>query len=163
MKQAALANEPDIPIVIRDNASNSPNKLSLAVIAVMSEGFRGRVEFVQSAVFGADSKIPATVLGDALNRNATESIRVVGVVKVAGYAFGSRVEFVDASVGGNPQIAVVVFHQILNKVGIEAGRVVQVVLVDYKNVTIVAIEAVSSGKPHESPAILQSGSHIALR
>ena len=32
-----------------------------------------------------------------------------------------------------------------------------------KRITVIAIEAVSSGKPHEAPAILQNGSNIALR
>jgi hypothetical protein len=37
------------------------------------------------------------------------------------------------------------------------------VLVHNESVTVIAIEAVSGGKPHEAAAILQNGSNIALR
>jgi hypothetical protein len=40
MKQAALANEPDVPMAIFDNVSDSPNKLATAVIAIVGEGLR---------------------------------------------------------------------------------------------------------------------------
>lgn len=36
-------------------------------------------------------------------------------------------------------------------------------LVHEEGVTVIAIEAISGGKPHEAPAILQNGSNIALR
>ena len=36
-------------------------------------------------------------------------------------------------------------------------------LVHDEGVTVIAIKAVSGGKPHEAPAILQNGSNIALR
>jgi len=100
-----------------DNLSEPPNKPAIAVIQIVSE-LPGRwIKLVQAAVFGAEPKIAATVLGDALDRIAADAVGVVGVVKVAGTAFGCRVEFVHPNVGGNPQLAVIVFHQILSKVG----------------------------------------------
>ena len=78
MKQAALANKPDVPMAVFDNVSDPPNKLAIAVIAVMSEGFRRRVKLVQAAVVGAEPQIAATVAGDAPNRIAAKAVGVVG-------------------------------------------------------------------------------------
>ena len=117
MEQTALANKPDVPMAILDNVSDPPNKLAIAVFRIMSECSGRWIKLVEAAVFGAKPEIAATVLGDALNRIATDTVRVVGIMNVAGNAFGCRVEFVHPGVGGNPQIAVIVFDQILNKVG----------------------------------------------
>ena len=117
MEQTALANKPDIPMTIRDNVSDPPNKLAIAVFQIMSECSGRWIKLVEAAVFRAKPEIAATVLGDALNRSTTETIRVVRIMNVACNAFGCRVEFVHPSVGGKPQIAVIVFDQILNKVG----------------------------------------------
>ena len=38
MKQAALADKPDVPLAILDDTGDPPNKLAIAVIAVMSKG-----------------------------------------------------------------------------------------------------------------------------
>ena len=38
MKQAALANKPDVPLAILDDTGEPPNRLAIAVSAVMSEG-----------------------------------------------------------------------------------------------------------------------------
>ena len=42
-----------------------PNKLAIAVIAVMSKGFGGWIKLVQAAVYGAKPKIASIVSGDA--------------------------------------------------------------------------------------------------
>ena len=116
MEQTTLANKPDIPIVYpRSPELILPTKWPSLSLRIMSECSGRRIKLVQAAVFGAKPKIAATVLGDALDRSTTDTIGVVGVMKVAGTAFGFRVEFVHPSVGGNPQIAVIVFHQILKK------------------------------------------------
>ena len=75
------------------------------------------IKLVEAAVFGAKPKSTATASGNALDRIAADAVGVVGIVKVTGTAFGCRVEFVHPNVGGNPQIAVIVFDQILSKAG----------------------------------------------
>src|ERR1039457_1677972 len=105
-------------MAILDDLGNPPNKLALAVISIMNKCSGRWIKLVEAAVLGAKPKIAPTVLGHARNVSATDTIRVVGIMKVARTAFGCRVEFVHPSVGGNPQIAVIVLHQILNKVGV---------------------------------------------
>ena len=83
----------------------------------MSKDSGRRIKPVEAAILGAKPQITPIVSGDARNVSTTDTVRVVGVMKVAGSAFGCRIEFVHPSVGGNPQIAVIVFYQILNKVG----------------------------------------------
>ena len=63
MEQTARAGKPDIPMAVLDNGIDLPNKLAIAVIAIASKGFSGRIEFVQAAVYGANPEIAATVLG----------------------------------------------------------------------------------------------------
>ena len=96
MEQTTLANKPDIPMAILDNVSDPPNKLAIAVIAIMSKGSGRWIKLVEAAVFGAKPEIAATVAGDALNRIAADAVGVVGVMTVAGKAFGCGVEFVHA-------------------------------------------------------------------
>ena len=107
--------------------------------------------------------MPVAVLGHALDRSAAERARVVGVVKIAGAALGRGVEPIHPVVRRNPQIALVVLHQVLDEAGAQAARVVRVVLVHDEGVTVVAIETVPSGKPHEAPAVLQDVHDVALR
>jgi hypothetical protein len=78
-------------------------------------------------------------------------------------ALAPGVESIHPVVGGDPQIAVVVFQQILNEVGAQAARVVRVVLVHDEAVAVIAIEAVPGGKPHESAPVLQNVDDVALR
>ena len=124
MEQTALANKPDVPIVGRDNLSDTPDKRSIAVIAVVSKCSGPWIELVEAAIFSTKPQIAPTVFGDALDRSTTERVRVVGVVKVSGPAFGCQVESVHPGVGGDPQIAVGVLHQILKEVGVQATGVV---------------------------------------
>src|SRR5271165_4730145 len=160
MEQTTVANKPNFPLATLDHLSDPPNKLAIAVIAVMSEHLRRRVKLVQAAVCRTKPQIAATIAGDALNRTAADAVGIVGVVTVAGTAFGSRVEFVYASsIGGNPQIAMVVFHQIHRGVVAYARGFVGVIFVPDEGVAIIAIDAVSGGKPHEAPAILQNGNN----
>src|SRR5208283_4743517 len=117
MEQTAVANKPDIPAAILDNLSDPPNKLAIAVISITSKSSGSWIEPVEACVLGAKPKIAPTVSGDARNVSTTDTIGVVRVMKVAGKPFGCRVKFVHPGVGGNPQIALIVFYQILNKVG----------------------------------------------
>ena len=137
--------------------------MAIAVISIVSKCSGRWIELVEAAVFGAKPKGTATVLGDALDRGATETIGIVGVMKVAGTTFGFRVKLVHACVGCNPQIAVIVLHQVLQKVGAQTAGVVAVVFVYDEGVAVIAIKAVPGGKPHEAPAVLQNGNDIALR
>ncbi len=163
MEQAALANKPDLAMPILDHLADPPNKVSIAVISIVSKCSSCWIELVEAAVFGAKPERTAAVLGDALDRGATETIGIVGDMKVAGTAFGFRVEFVHPGVGGDPQIAVIVLHKVLQKVGDQAAGVVGVVFVYDEGVAVIAIEAVPGGKPHQAPAVLQDGNDIALR
>ena len=151
------------PIVARDNLSDTPDKRSIAVIAVVSKCPGPWIKLVEAAIFSAKPQVAATVSGDALDRSTAERARVVGVVKVSHRAFGCKVESIHPGVGGDPQIAVVVLHQILKEVGVQATGVVRVVLVYDEGVPVIAIQAVSGGKPHEAPAILENVDHVALR
>ena len=94
MEQTTLAGNPDIPIAVRYDLTNPPYKLAIAVSAVVSECFGRWVKPVQAAVFGAKPKSTATVLSDALDRSTTETVWVLGVMNIAGTAFGKGVEFV---------------------------------------------------------------------
>ena len=69
MEQAALANKPDVPMAILDDLSDPPNKLAIAVIAIMSKGSGCWIKLVEAAVFGAKPQIAATVSGDARQPN----------------------------------------------------------------------------------------------
>nr|WP_242618305.1 hypothetical protein [Edaphobacter modestus] len=153
MKQTALANKPDLAMSILDQLNDPPDKLAIAVISIMSKCSGPWIDFVEAAVFGTKPKRTAIVLGDALDRGATESIGIVGIMDVAGTAFGFRVEFVRPCVGGNPQIAVIVLHQVLQKVGAQAAGVVGTVFVYDEGVAVIAIKAVPGGKPHEASAV----------
>jgi len=82
---------------------------------------------------------------------------------IASTAFGFRIEFVYAGVGSDPQIAMIVLHQVLQKVGAQATGVVGVVFVYEKGVAVIAIESIPGGKPDEAPAVLQNGNDITLR
>ena len=104
------------------------------------------------------------VAGGAFNLIATEAVGVVGVVAVAGKAFGCGVEFVYAAMSrDNPQITMIVFLQILSGVAAYAPRIVAVVLVDQESDAVIAAEAVFGGKPHETPVILQNRKDMILR
>ena len=72
MEQTALANKPDIPMAIRDNLSDPPNKLAIAVISIMSKCSGRWIKLVEAAVFGAKPKIAPTVSGDARNVSTTD-------------------------------------------------------------------------------------------
>ena len=87
---------------------------------------------------------------------------VLGVVHVARAAFGPGVESVHARIGGNPQVAVIVFQEISDEVVAQAPGIVHVVLVDDEGVTVIAVEAVAGGEPHEAAAILQDVGHSVL-
>jgi len=131
-------------------------------MAVMSKGFCRWVKPVQAAVCGGEPEIAATVAGDAPNRIAAETVRIVGVVKVSGTTFGCGFESVYAGIYSKPQITMIVFHQIPNKVGAQASGIVGIVFVYDKRVAIVAIEAISGAEPLEAPVVLQNGNHVAL-
>jgi hypothetical protein len=51
----------------------------------------------------------------------------------------------------------------LNKIGAYTARIIRVVFVYDEGITVIAIEAVSSGKPHEASAILNDVGNITLR
>ena len=55
-----------------------------------------------------------------------------------------------------------ILQQILQEVGVQAAGVVRVVLVDDEVVTVVAVESVSRGKPHEAAPVLQDVGDVAL-
>src|SRR5690349_11061942 len=117
MEQTALANKPDLPMAILDNVSESPNKLAIAVIEIVSK-YSGRwIKLVEAAVLSAKPNMAPAAARDAGTESTTEAIRVFGIMQVAGNAFGCRVEIVHPTVGRNPEVAAIVFHQILNKVG----------------------------------------------
>ena len=97
-----------------------------------------------------------------LDRIAAEAVGVLGVVHVARAAFGPGVESVHARIGGNPQVAVIVFQEISDEIVAQAPGIVHVVLVDDEGVTVIAVEAVAGGEPHETPAILQEVDHSVL-
>ena len=59
MEQTARAVKPDIPMAILNNGIDLPNELAIAVIAIASEGFSGRIKFVQAAVYGANPEMAA--------------------------------------------------------------------------------------------------------
>ena len=84
MEQTPLADKPDFLMAIRDDASYPSNELTVAVIAIMSRRSGCWIKLVEAAIFGAKPKIAPTVAGDARNVIATDAIRVVGVMKVAG-------------------------------------------------------------------------------
>src|SRR5215472_17181123 len=117
MEEPPLANEPNVPMPPLYNLSDPPNKLAIDVLLIMSKCCRDWIKLVEAAVVGAKPKIAPIVWGDARHVSTTYTIRVPGVMKVAGTAFGCRVEFVHSSVGRNPEIAVIVFYHILNEVG----------------------------------------------
>src|ERR1700757_3874603 len=98
MKQTALANKPDIAAAIRDNLSNPPNKQTIAVVEIMSKCSGPRIKFIEAAIFGAEPKIAATILRDALDRSTTDTISVVRVMNVASKAFGCWVKSVHPRV-----------------------------------------------------------------
>src|SRR6476646_10998577 len=108
MEQTALANKPDIATAVPDNLSDPADELAIAIIAVMSKAPRGRIKSVQAAVEGTKPKITPMASCDARNPRTADTIRVVGVMKIANTAFGGRVEFVHPSVSGNPEVAVLV-------------------------------------------------------
>ena len=163
MEQTALAGEPDVPVAVLDDLGDPPDEPPLAVVPVMSERSSPGIELVEAAVLGTEPEIAVTVLDHALDRSASERVTVIRVMQVTGTALGPGIESIHPGAGGNPQISFVVLHQILEEVGAQAARVVRVVLVHDEGVTVIAIEAVSGGKPHEAPAILQNGNDIALR
>ena len=89
MEQTALANKPDLAMPILDHLADPSNKVPIAVISIMSKCSGRWIEIVEAAVFGAKPKRTAVVLGDALDRGATETVGIARVMKVAGTAFGS--------------------------------------------------------------------------
>src|SRR5271157_5333872 len=103
MEQTAVAGKPDIPAAVVDNLSDPPDKLAIAVISIMSKSSGRGIKPVEAGVLGAKPKIAPAVSGDARNVSTSDTIRIVRVMKVAGKAFGRRVEFVHPGVGGNPQ------------------------------------------------------------
>ncbi len=54
VKQAAVANEPDLPALVFDDAPDPPHELTRAVIQVVRECLGRRVEPVQTAVQGSE-------------------------------------------------------------------------------------------------------------
>src|SRR4030095_14316274 len=163
LEQPALAREPDVPVAALDDLGDPPDEPPLAVVPVMSERSSPGIEPVEAAVLGTEPEIAVTALDHALDRSASERVTVIRVMQVTGTALGPGIESIHPGAGGNPQIPFVVLHQILEEVGAQAARVVRVVLVDDEGVTVIAIEAIACGKPHKAPAILQNGSHVALR
>ena len=163
MKQAALADKPDVPLAILDDTGEPPNKLAIAVGAVMNEGLGRRVKPVQSAICGCEPEIAATVAGEAPHRIAAKTVGVPGIVKVPGSTFGGGVEFVYARINSEPQSTTIVFHQIADEVGAQASGIVRVVLVRDEGVSIIAIEAITGAEPHEAAVILQNGNDIIHR
>src|SRR4051812_13108643 len=117
MEETALAHKPDVPMPALNDMSNPPDKLAIAVISIMRKLSGRRIEFVQTTVLCAEPKTALAVPGDARNVSGSESVGVVRIVKVPGEAFDNRIEFVHSGVGGNPQIPVIVFHEILDKIG----------------------------------------------
>ena len=163
VEQTALAGEPDVPVAVLDDLGDPPDEPPVAVVPVMSERSTPGIELVEAAVLGTEPEIAVTVLDHALDRSASERVTVLRVMQVTGTALGPGIESIHPGAGGNPQISFVVLHQILEEVGAQAARVVRVVLVHDEAVTVIAIEAVSSGKPHEAPAVLQDIHDVALR
>jgi hypothetical protein len=163
VEEAALTRKPDVAVAVLDDLSDPPDEPPLVVGSMMRKRSEPWIEPVEAAVLRAEPEIAATVLGDALDRSAAERVGVIRVMEVARTARGCGVESIHPGVGGNPEIAVIILHQILNEVGAQAARVVRVVLVDDEAVPVIAIEAVSGGKPHEAAAILQNVDHVALR
>src|SRR5271157_551126 len=102
MEQAPLANKPDVPVAVLDNLTDPPDKLAVAVIYIMRKCFGRWIKLVDSAVLSAKPKRASITSGDARHVSGTDTIGVVGIMKVAGTTFGCRVEFVHPSVGGNP-------------------------------------------------------------
>ena len=56
MEETALANKPDIPMAIRDNVSDPPNKLAVAVISIMSECLCRWIKLIEAVGLGAKPK-----------------------------------------------------------------------------------------------------------
>ena len=162
MEQAMLAYKPDVALPVRDNLRDPSNEVAIAVVAVMSESSACGIQFVQPGIFSPKPNVTATVLGDALNQSTTYR-GVFGVMQVASETFSCWIEFVHSRVGREPQVAVIVFHQALNEIRVRAVGVARVALVYEKRIPVIAIEAVSSGKPHKAATVLQNGSDIALR
>jgi hypothetical protein len=108
---------------------DSPDELTVAVIAVMRERVGRRIEPVQAGFRGAKPQMAATVAEDTLDRMPAETIGVLGVVQVASGAFGRGVEFVHTGIRSHPQKPVVVLRQIPNGVVADAFGIVGVVFV----------------------------------
>jgi hypothetical protein len=116
MEQTAVANKPDISVAILDNVIDSPDKPAIAVITVMGKHSGRRIKLVEAAVLGAKPKTTPPVSGDARNVSTADTVWVLGVMKIAGKAVAYRIEFIHPGISGNPQIPVIVFRHIFNKV-----------------------------------------------
>ena len=164
VEQAAVAHEPDFPAAVCDDLRDPSHEPTIAVVQEVSKGPGRRIESVETAFRGPEPQTAASVAGHALNLITADAIRIAGVVTVDGEALGLGIEPVYAAeVGGNPQITSIVLEQIPDPVGAQTVRVVRVVLVSDEAVAIVPIEAISRGKPHEAPAVLQDCLDTDLR
>jgi len=76
MEQTALSNKPDLAMPTLDHLADSANEVAIAIFPIVSKCSGRWIEFVESAVFGAKPKVTAAVLGNALDRGATETIGI---------------------------------------------------------------------------------------
>jgi hypothetical protein len=76
----------------------------------MSEDFGVRVKPVQTAFRGPERQIAAPVAHDALDRITDQGVGIVGIVDVAGKAFGGWDRIIDARIRGDPQITPIIFY-----------------------------------------------------
>src|SRR4029077_4663915 len=117
MKETAFADKPDFFMPTDDNLSDPANKLAVAVVAIMNKSSAPRIKPVEATVYTAKPKVAPTVPGDARHVCTADAIRIVHVMEVACAALRCGVESVHSSVGRDPQISVVIFDQVLKKVG----------------------------------------------
>src|ERR1700730_1643295 len=115
-EQTAVANKPDISVAILDNVIDSTDKPAIAVITIVSKHSGRWIKPVETAVLGAKPKTTPPVSGDARDVSTADTVGILGVMRIAGKAVAHRIEFIHPGVRGNPQITVIVFHHIFNKV-----------------------------------------------
>ncbi len=65
MKQAAVADEPDIPMAIFDNLGDTANKLAVTIVCIASNCFGLWIKLFEGHVLCAKPKAAATVWGYA--------------------------------------------------------------------------------------------------
>jgi hypothetical protein len=162
MKKTEFADEPNVSLAILDDVIDPADKPPAFVIAVMRKGFRLRVKPVHPAIF-SQPEIATTVACDTPNGIAAKAVGVPGVWNVSLTSLGHGIESVDARMSSDPQITMVVFYEISNEVVAQAPGIIGVVFEYHEGVAVIAVEALTSRKPHETPVILQYCDNIVLR